>query len=179
VRELHDRIVDMERTLQRDLRQAHERGYREGEAAGYERAKTEMAPIAERLTRAIGDIAMLRPRIRSEAEADLVKLAFGIARRILRRELSVSPDAIQGLVRSILDKAQTREVCKVRVHPDHRMIVHKSLEASGLPPALEIVGDPTLRYGDAIVETKRGDLDGTIESQLAEIERGFADRLGN
>ena len=179
IRELHERIVEMERALQRDVRQAYERGYREGEAAGLERAKADIAPAAERVSRAIAEIATLRGRIRREAETDLVKLAFAIARRILRRELSLSPDAIHGLVRAVFDKAQTREVSRVRVHPDHRTLVLKSLETSGLPHGLDVVADATLRIGDVVVETKRGDLDATIDSQLAEIERGFADRLSN
>ena len=41
---------------------------------------------------------------------------------------------------------------------------------------LDGVHDP-LEPGDIIIETRRGDLDGCIETQLAEIERGFADRL--
>jgi len=43
------------------------------------------------------------------------------------------------------------------------------------PPALEIVADASLQAGSAIFETSRGELDASINTQLAEIDRGLAD----
>jgi flagellar assembly protein FliH len=47
----------------------------------------------------------------------------------------------------------------------------------GVPPGTEIVADTALQIGDVIIETRRGDLDASLETQLREIERGFADRF--
>ena len=52
--------------------------------------------MLERLARAIDELAGLRPRLRQEAEADLVQLALAIARRVLRREIAVDPEALHG-----------------------------------------------------------------------------------
>jgi flagellar assembly protein FliH len=38
-----------------------------------------------------------------------------------------------------------------------------------------VTPDPGLERGAAVLETARGELDASIETQLAEIERGFAD----
>jgi len=43
--------------------------------------------------------------------------------------------------------------------------------------SVELIPDPTLQCGDVMFETSHGTLDGSIEAQLQEIERGFADRL--
>jgi flagellar assembly protein FliH len=174
---LHSRIVDLEQALKTNVRQAREAGFREGEKAGLQHGTAEIQPVLERLNRSLAEVAGLRSRIRREAEADLVSLAMAIARRILRRELSVEPEAIQGLIKAALEKAQARDICKVRIHPDFAGAVRRHFEVTGSAPGADIVGDPSLQPGDLIVETKRGDLDASVDVQLREIERGFADRL--
>src|SRR5437899_8006223 len=90
---------------------------REGEAAGRDRAMAEMQLVLDRLAASIDEIAGLRSRLRREAEADTVQLAVAIARRVIRRELAVDPDALHGLVLAALERLQAQEICRVRVHP--------------------------------------------------------------
>jgi flagellar assembly protein FliH len=177
VRLLHERVVELEEALQREVRLAREAGRQEGEATGRERARSELQPVLERLNKSVADLATLRSRIRQDSEAELVKLSLCIARRVLRRELTIDPEAVHGVVKAALDKVQAKDVRKVRVHPEFHSVVRRQLEPSGLLPAADIVADSSLRPGDVVVETRLGDLDASIESQLMEIERGFADRL--
>jgi flagellar assembly protein FliH len=175
---LHSRIVELERDLQRDVREAREAGFREGEKAGRERAAREFQPALERIAHSATELTHLRAKLRREAEADLVALSLAIARRILRRELSVDPEAIQGVVKAALEKLQNRDVYRVRVHSSHLGFVRKQLELAGVTASAEVMADPKLHPGDLMIETPRGDVNASIDSQLAEIERGFADRLG-
>jgi flagellar biosynthesis/type III secretory pathway protein FliH len=92
------RIAQLERQIAREAREARETGHREGEAAGRAAAAAELQPALEKLARGIQEIAGLRPQIVREAAADLVRLSVGIARRILHRELTVDPGALEGLV---------------------------------------------------------------------------------
>ena len=55
----------------------------------------------------------------------MVQLSLAIARRMLRRELAVDPDALHGLVLAALEKLQAQEICRVRVHPSHGRIGHR------------------------------------------------------
>jgi flagellar assembly protein FliH len=77
----------------------------------------------ERLARSIDEIAGLRGRLRAEAEADLVQLSLAIARRVLRREIAIDPDALHGLILGALQKLQGQEIARVRVHPSHTTAV--------------------------------------------------------
>lgn len=174
---LEQRLADLEKTRQLDVRQAREQGFREGEAAGREHASAELQPVLQRLAAAISGVASLRSRIRRDGEQELVQLAIAIARRIVRRELTVDPDAVEGLVRAALDKVQLRDVCRVRVNPGFLPALKNALEHSAATSGVAVAGDASLQAGDVVIETRRGDLDGCIETQLAEIERGFADRL--
>ncbi len=109
--------TQIERQCEERIREAHAAGLREGEAAGRSRAAAELQPVIERLTRSIEELGQMRARLRSEAEADLVRLSLAIARRVLRRELSIDPDALRGLVMAALEKLHSQEICRVRVHP--------------------------------------------------------------
>jgi flagellar assembly protein FliH len=174
---LERKIAELERAAQVRAQQAKDAGIQEGMKRGREQASAEIRPVLERLARTVADLASVRDRIRRQAETDLVHLAMAIAKRVLHRELAVDSDAMQGIVRTALDKLRNREIDRVRVHPAHAAAVRACLEAMGRAPALEVTPDPSLACGDAIFETSLGELDASVSSQLREIERGFADRL--
>lgn len=159
------------------LQEARQAGFREGEAAGRSAAQNESRPVLERLAHTIDELAALRPRLREQAELDLVRLAVAIARRVVRRELTVDPQTITGLVKAALEHLSAEERIRVRVHPADEAAVRSSLAASGRAPSMEVSGDAALERGSAIFETERGDLDASAETQLAEIERGLTDRF--
>ena len=171
------RMAQLQKQYEQRVRDAQAAGQREGEAAGRARAAAELQPAIDRLARAVEEIGGLRARLRAEAEADLVALALAIARRVLRRELAIDPDALHGLVLGALEKLHGQEICKVRVHPSHAALVSNSLRQNSASALVEVVADPSREVGAVIFETQRGNLDASVESQLQEIERGLADRL--
>jgi len=165
--------------IQERVRQAHEAGFREGEAAGRQNAEAEVHKAVERLAAAVADIAGARNEAIRRAEADTVRLSIEIARRILHRELCLDPSALEALARAALDKLSAQEIHRVRVHPDQEQMVRSCLRKMGRNPRIEVVSDPSQEPGGAVFETNRGALDASVETQLREIERGFADRLGD
>ena len=172
-------LVQTDAKIEERIKEAYTAGIREGEAAGRNRAASELQPVMERLERTITELCGLRARLRREAENDLVRLALAIARRILRRELAVDPDAIHGLVLGALEKLQGQEICRVRVHPAHAGMVSGCLRQIAAAAPVEVLPDPSRELGTVIFETERGNLDASVESQLREIERGLSDRLGS
>jgi flagellar assembly protein FliH len=158
------------------LREAREAGFREGEAAARSQAQAEIRPVAERLARTIEELAALRPRLREQAEEDLIRLAVAIARRVVRRELTIDPQAIAGLVKAALQQLASEEEVRVRVHPGEEAAVRACL-AGAERAAVQVTADPGLERGSAVFETQRGNLDASAEAQLAEIERGLTDRF--
>ena len=157
-------------------KEAYQRGFSDGRATGQEQAAAELKPVMDRLSRSLADLASLRSRVRKSAESDLLKLAIAVARRVLHRELTLDPSSIEGLIRVALEKLESRELCRVRVHPDQEPVIRTLLSRFSAAP-VELTPDPTLQCGDVLFETPHGTLDGSIEAQLEEIERGFADRL--
>src|ERR1700722_16731179 len=157
--------------------EAYHRGFTEGKTVGRQQAGAEMQSVLDQLGKSLASLASLRSRIRGDAEGDLLKLAISIARRVLHRELTLDPESIEGLIRVALDKLQSRELCRVRVHPDQEQAIRKSLERFANSQKIELITDASLQCGDVLFESAHGNLVASIDSQLGEIERGLADRL--
>src|SRR5690242_9664892 len=171
------RRAEMQREAERRTQEARQAGFQDGLATAKAAAAAEIKTLSERLARTIADLAELRPRLRRQAEADLVKLALAIARRILHRELAVDPEAMRGLIQAALEKLQSQEICRVRIHPSQEAVVRSMLEGRPQANPVQLQPDPALDRGAVIFETTRGNLDASAETQLREIEQGLIDRL--
>ena len=169
---LQGKVAELERKVQ----EARETGRREGEAAARQAAQTQLQGVLQKLTVSIQETVDLRPRLRREAEADLVRLAVAIARRILNREVNTDPEAIGGLVRVGLEKLRSQEVTRLVVHPEFQKAIQELLQRQGVAH-VEIAADPAQDRGTVIFQTNRGNLDLSIETQLREISRGLTDRF--
>ena len=159
------------------LREQSEQSYRQGEAAGRNAAQAELSEKMKALGRAIENAASHKSRLRQEAERDVVGLALAMARRILRRQFQVDEEAILGLVKAAFENASLREITEVRVNPQFAGVVQNHLQSIGAPVSIRLTADGSLELGGVIVETSRGYLDASAESQLDEIGRGFADAV--
>jgi flagellar assembly protein FliH len=170
---------EIEAALQPRLRQAYESGFREGQAAGRQDAEGEVRKMVQTLAVTAAEVAGARSEVVRRAEADIVQLSIGIARRVLHRELSVDASALEALIRAAIEKLSSQEVYRVRVHPDQEQLVRACLQRTERHGQLEVVSDRSQAPGGAIFEMARGSLDASVETQLGEIERGLADRLGD
>jgi flagellar assembly protein FliH len=171
------RLHELRQEAEAHARASYDQGLAAGEAAAGQRAQQKLDPVLHGLNGIIGELATLRKRVRAELEEDTMKLAIAIARRVLYRELSTDPGAILGLIGAAFAKLNARETHKLRVCPADAAIIQQNKAKLQLPPALEIAADASLPAGSAIFETARGDLDASVETQLAEIDRGLTDML--
>lgn len=149
--------------------------FQQGQAAGIQQASQRIEPAAASLNKVVAEIASAGKQFRAQAEGDTVKLAIAIARRVLHRELATDPDAILGLVIAAFQKLNARETHRLRLSSADAATVQEHRSLFDFPPSLEITADPALPSGSAIFETSRGELDASVDTQLAEIDRGFAD----
>jgi flagellar assembly protein FliH len=174
---LRARIQELIEAAEIQTRQANEAGHRAGEIAGRAAARDEVKQAVEKLSETIAEVAGARAEALRRAEADVVKLSIEIARRVLHRELSLDSSALEGLIRAALEKLQAQEVYRVRIHPEHQLVLRACLEQSGRGANVEVLSDPSQARGGAVFEMSRGSLDASVETQLQEIERGLVDQL--
>lgn len=174
---LNTRLAELEQRMHVEVTLARKSGFEEGLRQAKAEDSAEISAAADRLAHHLKEVQVLKNRIRNEAEAELVRLALAIARRVLNRELTVDPDSIQGIAHAALQKLQQRELVRIRVHASGVASIKSAIERCGLSGAADVSSDPSMGVGDLVLETARGELDASVDTQLREIARGFADRL--
>jgi flagellar assembly protein FliH len=160
------------------VQEALAKGKQEGEANAREALGINVNAEIEKIKQLSKELLACGPALRKQAEGDLVRLAVAIARRILHREIQVDGEALLGLIKAALGKIDQREIHIVRTHPENVELVQRVLEQARMQKRIEISGDARLGRGALIIETSRGQLDASVETHLEEIERGFADLVG-
>jgi flagellar assembly protein FliH len=175
--QLRARITELNAAAEQQARQAYETGLRAGEGTARKALESETRAAIDRLTATIVDVAAMRGDVIHRAEADTVRLAIEIARRVLHRELSVDPNALEALTKAALQKLQSQEIHRVRVHPNQEEMVRASLQQSGRGQGIEVIPDPSQPPGGILFDIGRGSLDASVGTQLDEIARGLTDQL--
>jgi flagellar assembly protein FliH len=161
-------------TAQR-VQEAFAAGKREGNAMACQALDERLEAELEKLRGLLHELNLAGPKLRKQTEEELVRLSVAIARRILHRELTVDPAALQGLVKAAFDRLDRREIKEIRTDANSVARVKKIVDGLGVPGSVEVIGDPSLRPGSLVIEVPRGQLDASLETQLVEIERGFVD----
>lgn len=158
-------------------REAFEKGFSQGERAGRELAERAMEETLRALQKAVARFDLILKDSNGEMAFEVVRLALGVARKILQREVSLEQGTVLQLVKGALAKARVREDVIVRVNP---MDMESLMEAKGdLLRELEEVrsirveADETVERGGALVECSMGELDLRLERQFKEIEQAF------
>ncbi len=168
-------VPQQQREIDARVKAAYQQGFTAAEAAASKKAAQRVEPVISGFNALMQELDGTRRKFRAEAERDTVKLAIGIARRVLYRELATDPEAILGLVMAAFQKLNARETHKLRVSAGDAALMEQNRARLEMPAGLEILADPSLGKGSAIFETSRGELDASVDTQLGEIERGFAD----
>jgi flagellar assembly protein FliH len=177
IAQLRLKLEEANALAERRAKEAWENGLRAGEAAARKSLDAQVRSSVELLAKTVAEVSSTRSEIIRRAEADTVRLAIAIARRVLHRELSVDSSALAALIGAALAKLQTQEVYRVRVHPDQEALMRACLEQAGRGSAVEIVVDRAQSKGGASFEINRGTLDASVDTQLREIENGLVDEL--
>jgi flagellar assembly protein FliH len=121
------------------------------------------------------EFAKERVRYFAAVEVEVVKLSLAIAGRVLHREAKMEPLVLSGAVRVALEQIQGNGEAILHVPEGDLGVWRKRFHLSGA--ALRIMPDGQMQTGTCVLETPVGTVNFGLETQLAEIERGFFDLL--
>ncbi len=153
--------------------EAHERGLEAGRTLAAAEVEVLAAPLREELTASLDALDNLRAALAVRAERDMVRLAVEMAKKIVRREVTLDGDVALTLARVALGRLHSRAAAVVRLHPDDCAYAVARVEGLARGRSIEIIADTTVARGGCLVETEMGDIDARIEQQFAELEREF------
>jgi flagellar biosynthesis/type III secretory pathway protein FliH len=169
------------RELQCSFDAGMERGREEGRLAERQAsamsAKDQERRFPEEVVRLADSFAAERARYFEKVECEVVRLALAIATRILRRESQVDPLLLSGAVRVALGQLSASTQVRLRVPPSELELWKDTMtHLPNLPVKPEVVPGEGMRVGECVLDAELGSVDLGIQSQLAQIERGFFDR---
>lgn len=138
----------------------------------------QLATLLPALQQAVQDIRHSKALWLTQWESQTITLATAIAERIIRRELSQSPEITVDLIRDALELSMGSGTVTIQLSPqdfaalrDRADEVTKQLGKLG---TTNIVVDPDLSPGGCRVVTEFGVIDHTFEAQLARIAEELA-----
>jgi flagellar assembly protein FliH len=131
-----------------------------------------LLPALEQVVREIND---LKGALLVEWENSALKVASAIAERVIGREASLDPKISLETVRKALHLATGATEIKLYVNPMDYTNLGSQLQRIAASLAKispnEIVADSTITPGGCRVETKHGEIDLQVRSQLDRIEK--------
>jgi len=179
VRELEIALEEKEQQLSQKLESVRQGALREGrQQAGTEQGSWRAECIGQ-LQGAIEEFRMQRDGYMARVEHEVVRLALGIAERILHREAQMDPMLLSGAVRVALGQLAESTEVRLRVPADQKEMWAEMVRLMpGLPLRPEVQGDEGMREAEAMLETSLGTVDLGVKAQLGEIERSFFESAG-
>lgn len=158
--------------------QARELGRKQGEIESRAKFEEQLARERSAVDKALADFLRDRAAYYQKIEEEAVRLALGIARKVLHREAQVDPLLLMGIVRVALERIEGATSVALAVHPtqaeDWRRHLASRMEPGDAP---EIVEDPALGPEQCQLRTSMGTAELGLEVQLKEIELGLMDLL--
>ncbi len=153
-------------------RQAHAAGFAEAEETLDARVEKER----ECLKTTCADFKKDRDLYFGQVEAEVVRLALGIAERVLHREAKLDPLLLGATVRVALDKLAAESIPILHV-PANEVDAWRAMLTEESRNHVQVVGDERMVSTECLLETNVGRVELGVAVQLAEIEKGFFDLM--
>ncbi|HEV2738579.1 MAG TPA: FliH/SctL family protein [Candidatus Elarobacter sp.] len=153
---------------------ARGRGHDEGFHAGRAAADAEMDDMLVTMRGLLEMAKLERHKLIEEAEPELVRLALGIAERVLHQQVALDRSVVVEMAKTAIARLIERDSVTVRVNPAdlERMREHRDdLMAIGDIRNLRLLEDKRVDRGGVIVETDAGTIDARVRTQLDEARK--------
>jgi len=156
------------------VQEARKQGHGEGYQAGRDAADREMNDMLVTMRGLLEMARAERHKMMEDAEPELVKLALGIAERVLHQQIALDRGVVVEMAKTAIARLIERDTVTVRVHPAdlERMRQHRDeLIAIGDIRNLRVVEDQRVDRGGVVVDTDAGTIDARISTQLDEARK--------
>lgn len=183
-REAHDASLEAKNILAKAHEQAAkllEDAQREKEAVLAENAARGYAEGLDRWNDALAEAWKRRDDFLSRHEAELVKLAVAIAKKIIGHSVDIDSGAALQTVKEALKSVRSVRRVTVKVNPIDETTLREQVGTlkmlSSEVSDFVIIGNPSIEVGGCIVESDLGIIDAQISTQLASIEKALMRRF--
>lgn len=160
-------------------REGYEKGFAAGEKAGYSIGEQKAQILVEKLETVLNELADVKKTLVKELEPQLFALAFGIARRIILRELTFNPDEIVHITREALKKVSRTGRITITIHPSiYDLFMAHRPELLSVHPDIVFDTDPSVPATGSVVVGQAEAVVTDIEEQLNNLFRDLENEHG-
>jgi flagellar assembly protein FliH len=131
----------------------------------------------------VANFGWQRAQLLRQLKPGLTKLVIAISERVINRELATDEKAIRGVIDAALDELGRSGIVIARVNPDDAAALRDAIrhdEWHPLPTVeLEIAADSDIARGGCVLESDYGQVDATVETQIAQLTRLLDEEAGD
>jgi flagellar assembly protein FliH len=171
VRDVADVLSAAHADAEQIRQQAWNEGEAEGRAAGLSAMRAELEPSLQAVAGAAQALDALRDQIISQLEHDAVNLALRLAEQIVAGTIEVEPERVVDVAGVALRRIRDRDHVTLVVNPADLELMSDSVsrlqsELGGIAN-LNVQSDRRVGRGGVLARTDEGEIDASIETQLA------------
>jgi flagellar assembly protein FliH len=135
--------------------------------------------VRSRLAAAIDALHLQSERLAEQARADVLEVAFQVARRIVEVEVRQSPEPLFALVRTSLGQLAAARRISLRVSPQDIEALRgprgQEVTSVAALAEIELSADAALEPGECLIDSDLGHIDGRLANRFAELRRHVAE----
>ncbi len=166
------------RDAEEHAEKARSEGRSQGELQARRAFEDEIGALRDAVAGAIAEFDEERARYFERVEAEVVQLALSVARKILHREAQIDPMLLASLVRAALSELNQTSNVVLHVSPGAVQEWQAYFASdTGHRSAPGVMADPAMTNARCLIRSEVGTTEINVDTQLAEIERGFFDLL--
>lgn len=147
---------------------------REGYQNGLKKAYSDIEEVKNSLL----EFLALKDEVYKEFYPHIMELSMEVAKKIIKREVQMSPNILKGVIMETLEKVNPdAEKITIKVNPDDADFALLSLpeiiEAKNIAVKINVASDETIDKGSCIVIANNGVIDANFKTQLAILQSAF------
>lgn len=147
-------------------REAFADGYRQGMAAAEQAAAGQLQLAASMLAEA----QQATHGMLADMEPEVIRLVLAVAQKVIRREIALDQQIVVEMVKESLRRLGGRAVARVRISPiDVEALNEVWHTLTPLARDIELVPDDRVAPGGCVVESRNGEIDAQVDTQLAAV----------
>lgn len=160
-------------------REAYEKGFESGDKAGFAMGEKKALVLIERLEGLLSELAGVRKTIIRELESQVVELAVGIARKIILKELDLSPDQIVEMTKEALSRIERTGQITIKINPSlHDLFLKHKPDILSMHPDVAFDTDPAIPVNGSVVIGPAEDIITDVDVQLKHLIKEMGERIG-
>ncbi|RPH49094.1 MAG: hypothetical protein EHM85_15065 [Desulfobacteraceae bacterium] len=156
-------------------REAYEKGFAQGEKDGLELGTAKALKVVENMENLLDEIGRLRTDIIKWHEKDIIQLICAVAEKVVHHEVELDKTVVSETIIKAIQLATERKAILLRVNPEEfdyiEQLRPELFKRFNELNSLEVVSSQSVKRGGCFLETRYGDVDARVETQMEMIRQ--------